>query len=205
MKTVLFPGSFDPFTLGHADIVSRGLALCDEVIIAIGHNVEKPGWISIAKRVEALRHLYAEEKRVRVEQYTGLTVEQDTNLRRSCRENDVDYCVLKNRLFKLAVEQLGIEGLDDLLNGPNAFVFSKKDPVSGPKAVAQFIEKNKLESLKITGGIFENKAADEKTMIKLSKMPGKDELMATLVGCLMSPVSALVATLSEIAEKKEAA
>ena len=75
MKTVLFPGSFDPFTLGHADIVSRGLALCDEVIIAIGHNVEKPGWISIAKRVEALRHLYAEEKRVRVEQYTGLTVD----------------------------------------------------------------------------------------------------------------------------------
>lgn len=75
MKTALFPGSFDPFTLGHADIVSRGLALCDEVIIAIGHNVEKPGWISIAKRVEALRHLYAEEKRVRVEQYTGLTVD----------------------------------------------------------------------------------------------------------------------------------
>ena len=137
--------------------------------------------------------------------HRGLTVAEDTELRKLLREAGVDYKVYKNTMMKRAFEGTPFAGLDDLLNGPNAFVFSKKDPVSGPKAVAQFIEKNKLESLKITGGIFENKAADEKTMVKLSKMPGKDELMATLVGCLMSPVSALVATLSEIAEKKEAA
>ena len=155
----------------------------------------------VAQIVEKLKNAES----VTIVAYSGLTVEQDTNLRRQCRESDVDYCVFKNRLVKLALEQVGVSGMDDLLNGPNAFVFSKKDPVSGPKAVAQFIEKNKLESLKITGGIFENKAADEKTMIKLSKMPGKDELMATLVGCLMSPMSSLVAVLGEIAEKKEAA
>ena len=155
----------------------------------------------VAQIVEKLKNAES----VTIVAYSGLTVEQDTNLRRQCRESDVDYCVFKNRLVKLALEQVGVSGMDDLLNGPNAFVFSKKDPVSGPKAVAQFIEKNKLESLKITGGIFENKAADEKTMIKLSKMPGKDELMATLVGCLMSPVSSLVAVLGEIAEKKQAA
>ncbi|MBQ7655872.1 MAG: 50S ribosomal protein L10, partial [Clostridia bacterium] len=86
----------------------------------------------VAEIVERLKNAES----VTVVSYSGLTVEQDTNLRRACRENDVDYCVLKNRLFKLAVEQLGITGLDDLLNGPNAFVFSKKDPVSGPKAVA---------------------------------------------------------------------
>ncbi|MBQ6960257.1 MAG: 50S ribosomal protein L10 [Clostridia bacterium] len=155
----------------------------------------------VAQIVEKLKNAES----VTIVAYSGLTVEQDTNLRRQCRESDVDYCVFKNRLVKLALEQVGVSGMDDLLNGPNAFVFSKKDPVSGPKAVAQFIEKNKLESLKITGGIFENKAADEKTMIKLSKMPGKDELMATLVGCLMSPMSSLVAVLGEIAEKKQAA
>lgn len=154
----------------------------------------------VAQILERLRNAES----VTIVSYTGLTVEQDTNLRRQCRESNVDYCVLKNRLFKLAVQQLGIEGLDDLLNGPNAFVFSKNDPVSGPKAVAQFIEKNKLEALKIMGGIFEGKAADEKTMLKLSKMPSKDELMATLVGCLMSPMSSLVAVLGEIAEKKAA-
>ena len=155
----------------------------------------------VAQIVEKLKNAES----VTIVSYSGLTVEQDTNLRRQCRENNVDYCVFKNRLVKLALEQIGVEGVDDLLNGPNAFVFSKNDPVSGPKAVAQFIDKNKLESLKITGGIFEGKAADEKTMVKLSKMPGKDELMATLVGCLMSPVSSLVAVLGEIAEKKQAA
>ena len=155
----------------------------------------------VAEIVEKLRNAQS----VTIVSYTGLTVEQDTNLRRQCRENDVDYCVLKNRLVKLALQQVGIEGLDDLLNGPNAFVFSKKDPVSGPKAVAQFIDKNKLEALKIMGGIMDGKAADNKTMEALSKMPGRDELLATLVGCLVSPISSLVAVLSEIAEKKQAA
>ena len=155
----------------------------------------------VAQIVEKLRGAQS----VTIVSFSGLTVEQDTNLRRQCREGDVDYCVLKNRLVKLALQQAGIEGLDDLLNGPNAFVFSKKDPVAGPKAVAQFIEKNKLESLKITGGIMDGQAADTKTMIALSKMPGRDELLATLVGCLVSPVSSLVAVLGQIAEKKEAA
>ena len=75
MKKVLFPGSFDPFTRGHADIVGRGLALFDEVIIAVGYNVQKPGWINVEERVRALRTFYAGEPRIRVEQYSGLTVD----------------------------------------------------------------------------------------------------------------------------------
>ena len=82
----------------------------------------------VAQIVEKLKNAES----VTVVAYSGLTVEQDTNLRRQCRENDVDYCVFKNRLVKLALDQLGIAGMDDLLNGPNAFVFSKNDPVSGP-------------------------------------------------------------------------
>jgi len=77
--------------------------------------------------------------------------------------------------------------------------------VAGPKAVAKFIEDKKLQCLKITGGVMDGKAADAATMEALSKMPGYDELMGMLVGCLSSPVSALVAVLNEIAEKKEAA
>lgn len=142
---------------------------------------------------------------ITVVSYSGLTVEQVTNLRKQCRENDVQYCVLKNRLVKLALNECGIEGMDDLLNGPNAFVFSMKDSVSGPKVISDFIEKNKLQSLKVTGGVFEGKAADEKTMQMLAKMPSRDELLATLVGCLQSPISGLVAVLDQIAEKKEAA
>lgn len=155
----------------------------------------------VAEIVEKLRGAQS----VTIVSYSGLTVENDTALRKQCRENEVDYCVFKNRLVKLALEQLGIEGLDDLLNGPNAFVFGKKDPVSGPKSVASFIEKNKLQCLKIMGGVMDGKAADAATMETLSKMPGKDELMSMLVGCLNSPMSSLVAVLDEIIEKKEAA
>ena len=137
--------------------------------------------------------------------YSGLTVAQVTELRKQCREKDVQYCVLKNRLVKLALQEKGIEGMDDMLNGPNAFVFSMKDAVSGPKVVSDFIEKNKLQSLKVVGGVFEGKAADVATMQALAKMPSREELLATIVGCLQSPISGLVAVLDQIAEKKEAA
>ena len=100
--------------------------------------------------------------------YSGLTVEQVTNLRRQCREKGVQYCVLKNRLVKLALAEAGIEGVDDLLNGPNAFVFSMEDPVSGPKVITEFIEKNKLQSLTVVGGVFEGKAADVATIQALA-------------------------------------
>ena len=79
--------------------------------------------------------------------YSGLTVEQVTNLRKLCREQEVHYCVLKNRLVLRALQELGINGLDHLLEGPNAFVFSTKDVTNAPKIVNDFIEKNKLTSL----------------------------------------------------------
>lgn len=72
---ILFPGSFDPFTLGHADLVKRALRLFDQVVVAVGVNEIKPGWIPVAQRVEALKDFYREEPRVHVDQYTGLTID----------------------------------------------------------------------------------------------------------------------------------
>lgn len=72
---VLFPGSFDPFTLGHADIVERALSLFDEVIVAIGYNEQKPGWQSVDERLQAIRNLYADEPSVKVMAYSGLTAD----------------------------------------------------------------------------------------------------------------------------------
>ena len=74
-KRVLFPGSFDPFTKGHANLVERGLQLFDHVIIAVGYNENKPGWIPVQERVSALKALYANEPRVMVESYSCLTVD----------------------------------------------------------------------------------------------------------------------------------
>ena len=74
-KLVLFPGSFDPFTLGHADIVSRALEMFDGIVIAVGYNEQKTGWMPVEERVAAIRKLYADEPRITVERYTGLTVD----------------------------------------------------------------------------------------------------------------------------------
>ncbi len=137
--------------------------------------------------------------------YSGLTVEQVTELRKQCRENDVHYCVLKNRLVNRALQELNIEGLESLLEGPNAFVFSDKDVTAGPKIISQFIEKNKLTSLEIKGGLLGTEMMDVKTIKDLAATPSREELLATLVGCLVSPVSSLVSVLEQIAEKKESA
>ena len=72
---VLFPGSFDPFTLGHDDIVRRALMLFDEVVVAVGYNEQKSGWKPVEERIASIRKLYEDEPRVRVESYTGLTVD----------------------------------------------------------------------------------------------------------------------------------
>ena len=71
----LFPGSFDPFTKGHADIVKRALALFDKVVIAVGYNEQKAGWMPVEERIASIKKLYADEPRVMVESYTGLTVD----------------------------------------------------------------------------------------------------------------------------------
>ena len=136
--------------------------------------------------------------------YSGLTVEQVTALRKECRENDVHYCVLKNRLVLRALQALNITGLDDLLNGPNAFVFGGRDVTNAPKIVNTFIEKNKLTSLEIKGGLMGTEAMSVAAVKELATMPSREELLATMVGCLVSPVSALVSVLDEIAEKTAA-
>ena len=75
MKTALFAGSFDPFTIGHKAIVSRGLDIFDRIIIGIGYNENKCGTWPVETRLEAIRELYEKEPRVQVEAYTGLTVD----------------------------------------------------------------------------------------------------------------------------------
>ncbi len=74
MRRALFAGSFNPFTIGHADIVKRGLELFDEVVIAIGDNQDKPS-SDIDERLAAIRNIYKDESRVRVEIYHSLTVD----------------------------------------------------------------------------------------------------------------------------------
>jgi len=75
MKTAIFPGSFDPFTVGHEDVVRRGLSLFDKIIIAVGYNANKKDFFPIEDRMQWIRDVFVDDDRVRVEKYEGLTVE----------------------------------------------------------------------------------------------------------------------------------
>ena len=74
-RIALFPGTFDPFTIGHASLVERGLNLVDEIIISIGINDKKKTYFSLEKRLEAIQELYKDEPRVQVRAYNSLTVD----------------------------------------------------------------------------------------------------------------------------------
>ena len=74
-RTAVFPGSFDPVTLGHVDIINRGLSVFDEIVIGIGNNAEKKYMFSLDDRVEWIRKIFEKENRIRVKSYKGLTVE----------------------------------------------------------------------------------------------------------------------------------
>ena len=74
-RIAIFPGSFDPFTKGHADIVERGLKLFDEIYIAVGHNPQKPGWMPVEMRKDSIRAVYKDNPRIHVADYTILTAD----------------------------------------------------------------------------------------------------------------------------------
>ncbi len=75
MKVAIFPGSFDPFTIGHADIVERALPLFDKIVIAVGVNITKQPLFPIEERLEQIRKAFANEPKVDVQAYTGLTAD----------------------------------------------------------------------------------------------------------------------------------
>ena len=84
MKRAIFPGSFDPITLGHYDIIERGVKLFDEVIVAIGVNASKKYMFSIEERMDFIKEAFKHEPKIKVVSYKGLTVD-------FCQKNDVEY------------------------------------------------------------------------------------------------------------------
>lgn len=75
MRRAIFPGTFDPFTIGHYSVVNRALTFMDEVVIGIGINENKKTWFPTEKRVDMIRQLFADEPRVKVDSYDGLTID----------------------------------------------------------------------------------------------------------------------------------
>lgn len=149
--------------------------------------------------VEEIKNLITSSKSIVLVDYRGTTVSQDTSLRKSFRENNVVYKVLKNTLFKKACEQLGITGFDEALNGTTAFAFGIEDETIAPRMIKDAMKDCK--SLSIKAGYYNGKAIDEKEVITLATIPSKEQLVAQLLYVLNAPVASLARAFKAIAEK----
>ena len=135
--------------------------------------------------------------------YRGLTVAEDTQLRKQLREAGVSYKVYKNTLVNRAVEGTEFESLRDSLEGPNAFAVSTEDATAPARVLAEFAKK--APKLEIKAGIVEGTYYDAAGMQQIATIPSRDVLLSRLLGSLQSPVTNLARVLNQIAEKGGAA
>jgi len=131
--------------------------------------------------------------------YHGLTVEQDTQLRRKLREAGVVYKVYKNTYMKRAFEGTAFAQLNDALNGGSAIAFSTDDATAPARVLADFMKT--APTLQFKAGVVEGVLYDEAGLQKLATIPSKEVLISKLLGSLQSPVANLARVIKQIAEK----
>lgn len=124
--------------------------------------------------------------------YRGLTVAQDTKLRRKFRENGVEYKVIKNTLTRIAAKQMGIEGMEPYLEGPTAMAYSAVDPVAPAKIISEFIKESKLQTIEIKAGLVEGKVIDANGVKALANLPPREVLIAQVLAGFQTPIVGFV-------------
>lgn len=134
--------------------------------------------------------------------YRGLTVEQDTKLRKELREAGVSYKVYKNTLINLAVQGTEFESLSQVLEGPTALAVSKDDATAPARILHNFAKT--APALELKAGIVEGTYYDADAIKAVAAIPSRDELLGRLLGSIKSPISNLARVLNQIAEKQEA-
>lgn len=147
------------------------------------------------KTMEGLEDKFSRIKSAVFVNFTGLNVKDATALRRVLKKENVDYGVAKKTLLKLALEKTGHEGIEPKkFDGEIAVAFGYEDEIMPAKLLNQFRAQH--EALKIIGGILEKKFIDAARVLELANIPGKQELLAKLVGSINSPVSGFVNVLA---------
>ena len=151
--------------------------------------------------VAQLKEQLESAKGVVLTSYKGLTVAQDTELRRELREAGVSYHVVKNTMLRIAAKEAGIEGIEEHLEGTTAFAFSTEDAIAPAKVICGFIKKNKLEDaevLTVKVGMVEGKVIGVDEVKALAALPSREELIAKLLGSMNAPISNTVNVLQGV-------
>ena len=131
--------------------------------------------------------------------YQGITVEDDTALRKELREAGIEYTVIKNTLAKLAFNEVGYSAIDDKLNGMSAFATSSTDPVAAAKILKKYADK--IETFTIKAGYVDGEVLDEAGVNQLADIPSKEVLIAKVLGSLQSSLYNLAYVLQAVVDK----
>ena len=131
--------------------------------------------------------------------YRGLTVAEDTKLRKALREEGVVYKVYKNTFITSAIKGTDFEGIAPFLEGPTAIAIGKEDATAPARVIAKFAKDAK--ALEIKGGVVEGNLYDVKGIEKIATIPSRDQLISKLLGSLQSPITNFARVMNQLAEK----
>lgn len=131
--------------------------------------------------------------------YRGLTVEQDTRLRKQLREAGITYKVYKNTMMNFAFKGTDCEALTPYLEGPSAIAISTEDATAPARLLCKFAKE--ADKLEVKGGIVEGIAYDAKGINEIAKIPSREELLSKLLGSIQSPIANFARVMNQLAEK----
>jgi large subunit ribosomal protein L10 len=150
-----------------------------------------------AESVEAITKKFSAAKSIFLTDYSGLTVEAITQLRRDLRKSKVEYLVVKNTLARISARNAGYEAIVPHLDGPTAVALGMDDPVAPARVIANFVkgdrDKPKIKACLLEGQLYEGAQA-----IELAKLPSRNELIAKLLGSMNAPLSGMAQVLSGV-------
>lgn len=160
----------------------------------------------INKKKEEVKKLAEEMKEAKIillTEYRGITVEDDTKLRKELRGLNSNYRIIKNNIIKRALEENGIKELEEQLVGPTAILLNNEDYLQPAKSIYTYSKSN--DFYKIKGGVIEGKVMTAEEIITIAKLPSREDLLSMLAGALLGNISKLAVGLEQVRLQKESA
>lgn len=133
--------------------------------------------------------------------YKGITVAEDTALRTELRRDEVNYTVVKNTMTRKALDKLGMEGLDSILNGTTSLATAENDPIA-PFRILNDYSKKLGDRFNIKAAFMDGQILSESEIAEISELPSKDALYAKVLGTMIAPITGLAVCLGQILEQK---
>ena len=155
------------------------------------------------EEVKNLAEKMKEAKLILLTDYRGINVVDDTDLRRNLRNINATCNVIKNNITRRALKEIGIEGLDETLEGPTAVIMANDDYLAASKEIYNFTKTH--DFYKIKGGVVDGKVMTADEIITLAKLPSREDLLSMLAGALLANISKVAVALNEVRKQKEEA